>query len=330
MSALTIMMYHYVRDRAHTRYPGLKVRSLEEFDGQLDYLTRHYHVCGTRDVLAAARGERILPPNACVLTFDDGLLDHFTVVFPRLVERGLSGSFYAPVAAIEGRRVLDTHKIQIVLAKAPDHGKVARQVLDMLEDYRGAWELPPADTLYRQYAHASRFDGPEVIFIKRMLQRGLPGAVRAAITGRLFDEYAGADEPTVARELYMDLSHLRTMVHFDMEVGGHGAAHVWLDSLDRAGQAAEIAQTAAFLARVHGQPAVDWSMCYPFGAYNADTLSLLSGAGCVLGLTTRVDFARSLQVPLELPRLDTNDLPLWGDAPANDWTRRAVSIGAPA
>jgi peptidoglycan/xylan/chitin deacetylase (PgdA/CDA1 family) len=328
MSALTIVMYHYVREAARARYPGLKARSIEEFDGQLDYLTRHYRVCSTRDVLAAARGECVLPPNACLLTFDDGFLDHFTVVFPRLVERGLSGSFYAPVAAVEERRVLDTHKVQIVLAEAPDHGKVARRILDMLEDYRGESELPSADTLYRQYAQASRFDGPDVIFIKRVLQRGLPEPVRAAITGRLFDEYAGADEPTVARELYMDLSQLRTMVRFGMEVGGHGAAHVWLDSLGRADQAAEIGQTAAFLARVYGRPPADWVMCYPFGAYNADTLSLLPGAGCALGLTTRVDLATNLRAPLELPRLDTNDLPLRGDAPANEWTRRVTSAGA--
>ena len=120
MSALTVVMYHYVRDRARNRYPGLKVRSVEEFDGQLDYITRHYRVCDTRAVLAAARGEGPLPPNACLLTFDDGLLDHFTTVFPRLVERGLPGSFYVPVAAVESRRGLGTHKNQIVLA-APPH-----------------------------------------------------------------------------------------------------------------------------------------------------------------------------------------------------------------
>lgn len=328
MSALTIVMYHYVREAARTRYPGLKVRSVEEFDGQLDYLIRHYRVCSTRDVLAAARGEGVLPPNACLLTFDDGFLDHFTVVFPRLAARGLPGSFYAPVAAVEEHRVLDTHKVQIIVAEAADHGKVARRILDMLEDYRDECELPSADTLYRRYAQASRFDGPEVIFIKRVLQRGLPEHVRAAITGRLFDEHAGADEPTIARELYMDFSQLQTMVRSGMEVGGHGAGHVWLDSLDHAGQAAEIARTAAFLARVHGRPPADWVMCFPFGAYNADTLSLLPGAGCTLGLTTRVDLATNLGMPLELPRLDTNDLPLRGDAPANEWTRRAASLGA--
>jgi peptidoglycan/xylan/chitin deacetylase (PgdA/CDA1 family) len=330
MNALTVVMYHYVRDRARTRYPGLKVRSIEEFDGQLDYITGHYRVCSTREVLMAARGERPLPPRACLLTFDDGFLDHFTTVFPRLVERGLSGSFYAPVAAVEERRVLDTHKIQIILSEATDHGKVARRILDMLEDYRGQWELPPADAFYRQHAQASRFDGPEVIFIKRALQRGLPEPVRAGITGRLFEEHAGTDERTVAQELYMDLGQLRTMVRFGMEVGGHGADHVWLDSLEPAAQVCEIDRTAAFLARVHGRPAADWVMCYPFGAYNRDTLGLLRGAGCALGLTTRVDLATDLCAPLELPRLDTNDLPLRGDAPANDWTQRAASEGAPA
>jgi peptidoglycan/xylan/chitin deacetylase (PgdA/CDA1 family) len=330
MSALSIVMYHYVRDRVHTRYPGLKVRSVEEFDGQLDYITTHYRVCSTREVLAAASGERPLPPRACLLTFDDGLIDHYTTVFPRLVERGLPGSFYAPVAAVEERRVLDTHKIQIILSEGPDHGKVARRILDMLEDYRGQWELPAADALYRQYAQASRFDGPEVIFIKRTLQRGLPEAVRAAITGRLFEEHAGADESTVARELYMDLAQLRTMVRFGMEVGGHGADHVWLDSLEPSAQAREIERTAAFLGRVHGQSPRGWTMCYPFGAYNRDTLGLLPGAGCHLGLTTRVDVASDLGAPLELPRLDTNDLPLRGDAPENDWTRRAASQGVSA
>ena len=329
MSALTVVMYHYVRDRSRTRYPGLNVRSVEEFEGQLDYITRHYRVCGMEDVRAAARGDRGLPPNACLLTFDDGFRDHFTTVFPRLAERGLPGCFYPPVAAVEARRVLDTHKIQIILAAAPEPARVAHRLLELIEEHRAQWELPSGDVLYRQYAQAGRFDGPEVIFTKRVLQRGLPEPVRAAITGRLFEEHAGADEATVAQELYMDLAQLRAMVRAGMEVGGHGADHVWLDSLSRVEQAHEIERTTAFLARVYGRPPAGWAMCYPFGAYNADTLDLLPGAGCVLGLTTRVDLVPDLRTPLELGRLDTNDLPLSGDAPVSEWTRRAAAVGTP-
>jgi peptidoglycan/xylan/chitin deacetylase (PgdA/CDA1 family) len=329
MSRLTIVMYHYVRDRVRTRYPGLKVRSVEEFEGQLDYLTRHYHVCGLDEVRAAVRGERALPANACLLTFDDGLRDHFTTVFPRLRSRGLPGSFYAPVAAIGTGRVLDTHKIQIIVAAAADLGAVGRRILDLVEEHRAKWELPSAAELRDRYAQPNRFDGPEVNFIKRTLQRGLPEPVRTAITAGLFEEHAGADEATVARELYLDLDELRAMAGAGMEVGGHGADHVWLDALPRDEQAREIERTAAFLARVYERPPAGWVMCYPFGAYNADTLALLPGAGCAIGLTTRVDVA-DLRAPLELARLDTNDLPLTGDAPVSDWTRRAAAVGAAA
>jgi peptidoglycan/xylan/chitin deacetylase (PgdA/CDA1 family) len=313
----------------HTRYPGLKVRSVDEFEGQLDYIMRHYRVCGMQEVWAAARGDGDLPSNACILTFDDGFIDHFTTVLPRLLERRLPGCFYPPVAAIEAHRVLDTHKIQIILAAAPEPARVARRILDLVENHRARWELPSSSVLYEQYAHAGRFDGPEVTFIKRMLQRGLPGPVRAAITARLFEEHAGTEEATVAKELYMDLAQLQAMVRAGMEVGGHGADHVWLDSLSRADQAHEIERTVAFLAQVHGHRPVGWVMCYPFGAYNADTLDLLPGVGCALGLTTRVDLVPDLRAPFELARLDTNDLPVSGDAPVSDWTRRAAAIGTP-
>ena len=129
MTAVTIVMYHYVRPRDRGRYPGLKVRSVDEFEGQLDYIVRHYRVCAMSEVVAAVRGRDALPANACLLTFDDGFIDHYATVFPRLVERGLPASFYPPVAAIESRRVLDTHKIQIILAVTTDHRALAERLL---------------------------------------------------------------------------------------------------------------------------------------------------------------------------------------------------------
>ena len=313
MSALTIVMYHYVRDLAGSRYPEIKGRTIEEFESQLDWLTRNYMICSTRDVVAAVRGERALPPNACLLTFDDGLLDHFTVVFPRLARRNLSASFYPPVAAAAQRTVLDTHKIHFILAVAPDHAALARRVRGLIDAHRAEGEVPSGATLWEQWARPSRFDTADVTFIKRVLQRGLPEPVRRAITAELFDEIVGVNERDFARELYMDVAQLRALVAHGMDVGGHGAAHVWLDSLSPAGQTLEVAATAAFLESVYGRPPADWVMCYPFGAYTAETLALLPAAGCALGLTTRVGVAADLSEPLVLPRLDTNDIPFRGD-----------------
>ena len=314
MSTLTIVMYHYIRDLANSRYPGIKGLTIEAFEGQLDYVTKRYEVCSMRDIVDAVHGRRALPDHACALTFDDGFLDHFTVVFPRLVARRLTASFYPPVTAIAQRTVLETHQIHLILAVAGDDAAALARRVRALIDARGDADLPPAAALYATHAVASRFDGPDVTFVKRVLQKGLPPRVRGDIIRQLFDEYVGIDPRVVARELYMDLDQLRCMVQHGMEVGGHGAEHVWLDTLSREGQEREIARTVDFLGEVYGERPRDWVMCYPFGAHDATTLDVVGAAGCVVGLTTHVGVARDLAQPLTLPRLDTNDLPRRGDA----------------
>jgi peptidoglycan/xylan/chitin deacetylase (PgdA/CDA1 family) len=206
------------------------------------------------------------------------------------------------------------HKIHFILAVTEDHSTLATRVIELINERRRAADLPTTDVLKAEHWKVSRYDGAETAFVKRVLQKGLPAETRSAIVRLLFDEYAGVDEAVFARELYLDVPQLRTMLASGMEVGGHGAEHVWLDQLAAAEQRTEIAGTRAFLAEVHGRVPVDWVMCYPYGAYDEATLRLAAEAGAALGLTTENGIARTLDAPLRLPRLDTNDLPLRGDA----------------
>jgi hypothetical protein len=49
-------------------------------------------------------------------------------------------------------------------------------------------------------------------------------------------------------------------------------------------------------------------MCYPYGAYNKKTISLLKKLGASVGVTTQVRKAIiGKDNPLTLPRFDTND-----------------------
>jgi Polysaccharide deacetylase len=152
-------------------------------------------------------------------------------------------------------------------------------------------------------------DTAEVMFIKGVLQRGLPEAMRNELTKNLFDRFVSVDPAVFAAELYMTPDQLRTMIRCGMYVGSHGAQHYWLNCLDPASQASEIDASLDFL-RVLGAPTDDLVMCYPDGAYNATLLALLQNRGCAIGLTTEVAVAQpGTDNPLELPRLDTNDLP---------------------
>ena len=307
---VTIVMYHYVRELAHSRYPQIKGLSTERFDRQLDHIADNYTVCSLSDLLAAIRGQGALPPNPCILTFDDGFSDHYQTVFPRLIARGFSGAFFPPARAILEHALLDVHKVHYILACTQDSGVLTTELLELLTPFRPDFpEIASDEQLRAEFAIANRFDNADIIFVKRLLQKGLPDPVREQIADELLARHVGVEPSVLARELYMDMTQLKCMAKAGMEIGGHGWNHLWLNNLTREGQAFEIQKTTEFLAQVFGKPAKDWTMCYPSGGFNHTTISLLKQSACGLALTTRVGRVTSADNLFELTRLDTNDLP---------------------
>jgi peptidoglycan/xylan/chitin deacetylase (PgdA/CDA1 family) len=285
-------MYHYVRDGARVH-----ARTSEEFERQLDYIEANYTVVGCE-----AASARRLPEDACLLSFDDGLREHLEVVAPALEARGFRGVFCPPAKPVLERAVLDVQKTQFLLAHAEDHAALGEQIVELarVEDearFR-AENTPP-----------HRFDPPETVFVKRSLQDGLPEERRQPILDRLFAEHVTADERAFADELYLTLAECRELVQRGHDVIGHGYEHRRLALLEEAAQRAEIERTREFVELVGGL----WAFCYPYGSRNEGTLRLLAESGCVLGLTTDVGVAGPDADLLQLPRLDTNDLPVGGE-----------------
>src|SRR5579871_528279 len=191
---LAILMYHYVRDLARTRYPRINGLRTGDFESQLDYICGHYSVCSFADIRAALRGDQELPRNACVLTFDDGLVDHYETVFPRLEKRRLTAGFFPSARPIEERCVLDVHKIQFLIASVADYDSLLAEILRLLAQYRDEFAVASDDELRNELGAPNRFDRAEVAFIKRLLQWGLPQPIRSNITAQLFRKYVTGDE----------------------------------------------------------------------------------------------------------------------------------------
>jgi peptidoglycan/xylan/chitin deacetylase (PgdA/CDA1 family) len=309
--SLTIVMYHYVRDLARSRYPAIKGRTVADFRGQLDHIGRNYEVVTAEHVAAASRGETDLPANAAWLTFDDGYLDHFTNVTPLLDERGWQGSFFVPARPVLEGKLLDVNKIHFILASGGDPAALVDELRQQVAAARerGA-ELRDWDSYLAEFMGECHLDTPEVLFIKLMLQVGLPEQVRTRICDALFARFVSSDEVSFAAELYASPDQLRMMQRAGMCIGSHGFAHNWMGTLPRDEQAVEVSRSLEFLASL-GVDRNDWVMCYPYGSYNADTLDLVRASGCALGVTTGNGIADiKTDAPLELPRIDTIDLPV--------------------
>jgi peptidoglycan/xylan/chitin deacetylase (PgdA/CDA1 family) len=118
--SLSIVMYHYVRDLARTRYPAIKGRDLAAFSGQLECIARRYTVVSAQQVVAAVKDREPLPDDAAWLTFDDGYADHFSAVFPLLSDRGWQGSFFPSADTVLHGELLDVNRIHFILAAQPD------------------------------------------------------------------------------------------------------------------------------------------------------------------------------------------------------------------
>lgn len=201
---------------------------------------------------------------------------------------------------------------------------IIADIFEQLDTYRNTYNLYENDYYFQKLAIANRFDNKEVIFIKRLLQVELEEELRNIITNYLFNKYVSNNEPTFCRELYMNIEQIACMRRNGMHIGNHGYGHYWLASLPKEKQEDEIDKSLEFIREIGGD-INSWTMCYPFGNYNDDTISILKRRGCKLGLTSRFDIADiKTDNRFKLPRLDTNDIPKHRNADLNDWYHKAV------
>jgi peptidoglycan/xylan/chitin deacetylase (PgdA/CDA1 family) len=282
---LTIVMYHYVRDDARVH-----ARTVAELEAELDHVAERYTCVRLDDVVAGA-----WPDEGCLLTFDDGLVEHLDVVAPALERRGLTGVFCPPGRAVVERRPLDVQRTQFLLAATDDHEALGAQILAAADDPELLWSenTPP-----------HRYDPPSTVFVKRALQEGLPDGRREELLAALFREHVTDDEEAFANSLYLTLDGCRELVRRGHEVVGHGWEHRRLGLLDERAQRDELERTRGFVEEIGGT----WALCYPYGSRDRTTLGLLGALGCAAGLTTEPRRATLADPLLELPRIDTNDL----------------------
>lgn len=306
---LQVVMYHYVRDIVGSRYPKIKGMEKKIFEAQLDFFSQNYTVVSMEDVIEAWNTQNgFLPENSLLLTFDDGYIDHFTVVYPLLKEKKMQGSFFIPGKIIAEEKMLDVNKIHYILASADIH-KIQQLLIQRLDYYRGMeYRIPSLEDLEQQYKIPNRFDTAETTFVKRVLQTGLEATLRKTIVDDLFMEIVGIDEAIISKELYLNRCQIRHMQNDGMYIGLHGYEHNWLGDLDSHSMMCDIDKSLDIMAEFVDRKC--WVLNYPYGSYNQNTISYIEKMGCKLGLATNVKVARiGIDSRYEIPRLDCNDYP---------------------
>lgn len=305
------IMYHYVReDRALT--PKYYYLDLSDFRNQLDHLQETFGFVDRQDFLAAVRGNADSVPSGVVLTFDDGLRDHYDVVFPELKRRNLWGIFYVPTAPFEQNQLLDVHRIHILLSKVPGSELLSHTVEVVDEDV-----IPnKRRDEYRKETYRAHDDTDATKQAKRILNYFVDQQFQTDTLDTLVDRL-GIEEAETS-EFYLTCRQIREMHNDGMIIGAHTVTHPVLSTLDESKQRQEISESFDLIDGIVGGLSVR-TLCYPYGhelTYDKTTLSILESVNCEFSFkleSTDISEQDVQAFPHSLPRYDCNEFP-FGEA----------------
>lgn len=293
-----VVMYHYIRDPEGSRFPAIYSRKLSQFDFQLAHLESTLGV-GSFDDLAHSSGSTAL------LTFDDGLKDHFHHAFPALLKRKMQGAFFVSSLPLLKPVVLDVHKIQLLLGSQSHE-----RLFELLASDLGSYRLREYEESEAISGDSARFDSQKIILFKRLLQRDLEASLRSEILNKIFIRFYPGEEEQISRHLYMSLTELRVMRAAGMVIGNHTVNHLWLGHLEIAKAKREIAECENFLIQEELMSSELKMIAYPYGDVNSQIEAYLLDSEYSYGFTTVAERWDSARVaPMRIPRLDTNDVP---------------------
>jgi peptidoglycan/xylan/chitin deacetylase (PgdA/CDA1 family) len=297
--ALTVMMYHYIRDRGDAAEAGSGVSGMPvaAFESQLDELSRRHTFVTWDDVRLALQGESSLPDSAYLLTFDDGMCDHYLNAFRILRSRKLSGLFFI-LDRWEAKGFVLAHKLHFLLAKLG--------VADLRE---AIWEkLTPsqrgrftqAESSYQLVYPSTSIEG-QINLLKAVLQRDLSADVDPLLS-ELFERHVGSEAET-AQSYYLSREQIQEMSAAGMHFGGHSRSHPWFDWIDPDARRTEIKASAESVRQFEQGP---WAFAYPYGGLSSDSPNLLEEHGFIAAFTTRTQLQHTN--PYFIGRLDGEEM----------------------
>ena len=188
-----------VRDLPRTKFPKIKGMPLDEFRKQVAWLASRYEMATLDAALEFLRGEYTPAKDLCMLTFDDGLKEHYTDVTPILSEHKIQGLFGVITSCIEDHIVAPVHMNHFLMAALEFETYQSAFMLRLMDAYPSALASAPVDPIVAQKSYP--LDTQEVAKFKFLFDFSLDSNVRDAVVTSLFGEFMGAKRALPANSI---------------------------------------------------------------------------------------------------------------------------------
>ncbi len=262
-------MYHYIREHID-EYPNINFLDIDNFRRQLDYFENNYGFIGKDEFFNTINNGKNI--DGAVLTFDDGLKDHFNYVLPELQKRNLWGLFYIPTDYYTSNpnKLLDVHRVHFLKGK---YG--AEQILKDAETYieLNMLDKEKIDEFDKEIYTFGEYEENEKK-LRRLFNYYIKYEYVNEILNKLMYKYF--DEEELSKDAYLSVEQIIELEQAGNVIGSHSKSHKVLSRLSYDKQLEEIISSVKFINSITQYERS--SFCYPYGyksSYNDQTLKIL-------------------------------------------------------
>ena len=296
MGTIRAFMFHDIRNLENTNYPKrYNLKSFlneKQFKYQVNLIKNKYKIISSLDVknIDIHNDDN----DYAVLTFDDGLSDHFKV-YKYLRSLKITGTFLIPKMPIIENKVINTHKIQFILAST-DEKIIKDEILGLFDNKEKIWKD------YSTTKWKNNWWSEEMIFITNFLRRYNDSNLNhTQLTDYLFDKFVTKDELNFSKDLYLNEKNIEEMSNNGMIIGGHGDVSENLLLIDD--YKTDINKSKKFISKYSNE----FIFSYPNGGYNDIIKTHMNSINCSISYSINPYTITDLDKIdyLEFPRYDS-------------------------
>ncbi len=269
---LSVIMYHYVRKKSDTYYKGFNYLELKKFEKQIINFKKNYQILKpdeAKDYLNSKkkRGKFLW------LTFDDGYTDHYEYVYPILKKYNIKASFFPITSCLINKNINEANIGHILISKVKNKKKLLRDIKNLYLKFNCFKNLRELNKYLNKIDLNKKFDNKIVSSIKRLLQREANFNKRKKIISELKKKYNYFNNRNV-KNFYMNVKQIKKLFSEGHEIGLHSHNHQWLSHISNKDQKKDIMKNIYYLKKIKVFKK-DVTFCFPYGAYNFETLQIL-------------------------------------------------------
>ena len=273
---MKIVGYHYIRTYSK-KYPnpnGIRFIDINNFCEQLNFFKKNFYLPSLEEFIEFKNGNINLPKNSIILSFDDGLKDHYKFVFPELLNRKMWGIFFIPSRPYIHKKLIGTFALHHLLGRVETKEliKCTKFIIENLNE----GIIFNLNKIKKNFSYLKNAD-EETLFLKKLINSKdffKTEESKDILVDQLLEKFIPELE---LYDIFLKPKEIKEMENSGMCVGAHSITHNYMSDLSDKDQFIEIDNSFKILNKITGKLKYKF-FGFPYGKLNTvnqKTFSLL-------------------------------------------------------